>query len=169
MTPILKLRANCAFGPAPSVISTLPPPMSMTTVGLRRVDAVDGGHVDQPRFLGAGDDARADAGGAFDGGEELAAVFGLARGAGGRGENLVDLVRPRESLEFRQRLQRRGHRLVRQLLAVQPAGAQPDHFLLAIDDLEREVRPDTDHDHVNGVGADVDGCETHRCDRNVII
>ncbi len=32
MTPILKLRANCTFGPAPSVISTLPPPMSMTTV-----------------------------------------------------------------------------------------------------------------------------------------
>ena len=49
----------------------------------------------------------------------------------------------------------------RELLAVEAAGAQPDHFLFAIDDFKREVRPDPDHDHVNGIGADVDGGETH--------
>ena len=31
MTPILKLRANFTSRPLPSVISTLPPPMSITT------------------------------------------------------------------------------------------------------------------------------------------
>ncbi len=51
--------------------------------------------------------------------------------------------------------------LVRQLLAVQAAGAQPDHFLLAIDDFEREIGADPDDDHVNGIGADVDGCQAH--------
>ena len=98
---------------------------------------------------------------ALDGLEKLAAVFGLARRAGGRGEDLVDLMRPGEPFELRQRLQRRGHRLVRQLLAVEAAGAQPDHFLFAIDDLEGEIRADPDHDHVDGIGADVDGSETH--------
>ena len=33
MTPILKLRANFIRGRVPSVISTLPPPMSITTAG----------------------------------------------------------------------------------------------------------------------------------------
>ena len=53
----------------------------------------------------------------------------------------------------------------RQFLAVEAAGAQPDHFLFAIDDLEREVRPDPDHDHVDGIGADVDGGESHEEER----
>ena len=65
-------------------------------------------------------------------------------------------------LEFRQRLQRRGHRLVRQLLAVEPSGAQPDHFLFAVNDLERQVRADADDDHVNRIGADIDRRETHQ-------
>ena len=33
ITPILKLRANSTSRPLPSVISTLPPPMSITTAG----------------------------------------------------------------------------------------------------------------------------------------
>ena len=60
---------------------------------LRRVDAVDGGEVNQPRFFGAGDDARADAGAPLDGAQERAAVFGFARRAGGDREDLVHLVR----------------------------------------------------------------------------
>ncbi len=32
-TPSLKLRAKRTWSPAPSVTSTLPPPMSMTTAG----------------------------------------------------------------------------------------------------------------------------------------
>ena len=50
-------------GPVPRVISTLPPPMSMTTADVAGdADAVDGRQVDEPRLFGAGDDARADAG-----------------------------------------------------------------------------------------------------------
>ena len=102
-----------------------------------------------------------DAGLAFDGFEKRAAVLGLARRAGGDRENLVDLVRLGEALEFRQRLQRGGHRFRRQFFAVEAAGAEPDHFLFAVDDLERKIRPDLDHDHVDGVGADVDGGKSH--------
>ena len=47
------------------------------------------------------------------------------------------------------------------LLAVEPPCAEPDHVLFAIDDLERQVRTDLDDDHVDGVGADVDGSDAH--------
>ena len=128
---------------------------------LGRVDAVDRGQVDEPGFFGAGDDARADAGLPLDRGQQLAAVLGLARRAGRGGEDLVHLVRSGEPLELRERLQGRRHRLAGQLLAVETAGAQPHHLLFAVDHLEGEVGPHPDHDHVDRVGADVDGGETH--------
>ena len=53
------------------------------------------------------------------------------------------------------------HRLRRERPAVEAAGAQADHFLLAVDDLERQIGPDLDHDHVERVGADVDGGYAH--------
>ena len=131
------------------------------------VDAVDRGLMNQPRFFGAGDDARTDAGLALDAREELAAVARFARRAGGGGEDLVDAVRFGEPLELRERLQRRVHRLGRQRLAVEAAGAEPDHDFLAIDDLEREVRSHPDDDHVDGVGADVDGGNAHECESDL--
>ncbi len=82
-------------------------------------------------------------------------------GAGRGGENLVDAVRLGEAFELGQRLERRGHRLGGQRAAVEAAGAEPDHRLFAVDDLEREVRADPDHDHVDGIGADVDRCDAH--------
>ena len=45
----------------------------------------------------------------------------------------------------------------REASAVQAAGAEPDHILFAIDDFEGEIGPDPHHDHVDRVGADVDG------------
>ena len=66
---------------------------------LADVDRVRGGQMDQPRFFGAGDDADAQADVAADGGDEVAAVLGLADRARGRGDDLVDAVRlgqPRE-------------------------------------------------------------------------
>ena len=125
--------------------------------GLLGVDAVDGGQVDQARFFSARDQARADAGLALNRLEKGAAVLGFARGAGGDGENLVDVMRGGQPLELRQRLQRRVHRFRRHLLAVETAGAEPDHFFLAIHDLERKVRAYANHDHMNGVGTNVDG------------
>ena len=93
----------------PSVISMLPPPMSMTTRGRAAdVDAVAGGEVDQPGFLGAGDDPDADAGLPVDFGDEVAAVVGFAGRARGAGDDLVDLVRLGEAPELGQRLQRGG-------------------------------------------------------------
>ena len=100
---------------------------------------------------------RANAGAPLDRAQERAAVLGFARRAGRDREDFVHLVGLGEPRELRQRLQRRRHRFRRQFLAVEAAGAQPDHFLFAIDDFEREVRPDPHHDHVDGIGADVDG------------
>ncbi len=94
-------------------------------------------------------------------GEEVAAVLGLARGAGRRGQDLVDLVRAGDALELRERLERRGLGRPGQLAPVETARAEPDHFLLPIDDLEREVGAHADHDHVDRVRADVDGGQAH--------
>ena len=49
----------------------------------------------------------------------------------------------------------------REAAAVQPARAEPDHVLFPVNDFERQVRPDLDHDHVDRVGADVDGGYAH--------
>ena len=98
---------------------------------------------------------------ALDLGDEIAAVFGFARGAGGGGDDLVDFVRVGEPPELRQGLQRGRHRGRRQAAAVEAAGAEPDHVFFAVDDLERQIRAHLDHDHVDGVGADVDGGDAH--------
>ena len=63
--------------------------------------------------------------------------------------------------EFREHLESRVHSLRRERAAVQTAGAEADHFLLAVDDLEREIGPYLHHYHVDRVGADVDGCYSH--------
>ena len=128
---------------------------------LGRVDAVNGGQMNEPRFFGAGDDARPDAGLLLDGRQQVAAVLGLAGGARGRGQNLVDLVGFGEPLELAERLQGRAHGLARQLPSAQAAGAEPHHFLFPIDHLEGKVRAYSYHDHVDRVGADVDGGKTH--------
>ena len=60
-----------------------------------------------------------------------------------------------------ERLQRCLHRFAREPAPVEAAGAEPHHFLLAVDDLEREVGAHPDHDHVDRVGADVDGGKSH--------
>ena len=56
--------------------------------------------MDQPRFLGAGDDARTNAGLALDAREELAAVARFARRAGRGGEDLVDACDSASRLNF---------------------------------------------------------------------
>ena len=104
---------------------------------------------------------RPDAGLPLDAGEELAAVARLARGAGADGQDLVHAVRIGEPLERRQRLQRRASSPRPSARAVETAGAEPDHGLLAVDDLERQIRPHPDDDHVDGVRADVDGGDAH--------
>ena len=130
-------------------------------VALREIDAVGRGDVNQPGFLGARDHPDVDAGAIADRGEEVAAVLGLAGGAGRRRDDLVDLVRVGQPPELGERLEAAGHRRRRQRPAVEAAGAEPDHLLLAVDDLEGLVGADLRHDHVHGVGADVDRGQAH--------
>ena len=54
-----------------------------------------------------------------------------------------------------------GHGLARQRLAIETTGAETYHRFLAIDHLERQIGPDADDDHVDGIAANVDGRDTH--------
>ena len=42
-----------------------------------------------------------------------------------------------------------------------PPAPEADHVLFPVNDLEGQVGPDLDHDHVDGVRADVDGGDAH--------
>ena len=125
------------------------------------IHAVGRREVDETRLFLAGDDLHRDPGLAVNRVQEVAAVLGLACGAGRCGDDLVDVVRVGEPAELRECLERGRHRRRRQRLAVEPAGPEADHFLLAVHDLEGEVRSHLHDDDVDRVGADVDRCEPH--------
>ena len=165
MTPSLKLRA--ARRDVPGAVGDLDAPAADIhdhRRGAGHVDAVDGCQVNQASLFGSRNDLRPDAGLPLDGRQELAAVFRFAHGAGGRGKDLFDLVRLGQPPEARKRLERGGHGLARERLAIQSARAQAHHLLLAIDDLEGQIGPDPDHDHVNRVRAAVDRRYPHLLD-----
>ena len=117
--------------------------------------------MNQARFLGARNHLGLDSGFALDGSQKLAAVLGLPDGARGRRENFFDLMRLGQPPKPRKRLQGGRHRLRRQGLAIETPRSEAHHLLLAIDDLEGQIRPDPDHDHVNRIRAAVDGCYPH--------
>jgi hypothetical protein len=123
----------------------------------REAYAIDGRKVNESRLFGPGDNPRADSGLLGHGLEEIAAVFGLACGAGRHRDHLVHAMGFRQPPELRQNLQRGVHRLWRERPAVEAPGAKADHFLFPVNHLEGQVGAQLDHDHVDRVGADVDG------------
>ncbi len=130
----------------------------------RDVDAVDSGEVDEAGFLGSGDHLGLDSSLPLDRGEEFLAVFRLADGTGGGSQDFFDLVRFREAAEAGKGLEAGGHGLLGQRSTVQAPGAEPHHFLLAIDDFERQIGPDPHHDHVNRIRPTVDRRYPHLVD-----
>ena len=70
-------------------------------------------------------------------------------------------MRVGEAAELRHHLQRGVHGFRRQRAAVETARAKPDHFLFAVDDFKRQIGAHAHDDHVQGIGADVDGSESH--------
>ena len=159
----LEAAARCSIvGPVPRVISTLPPPMSTTTATSPGTPTPYTAARWMSRASSVPEMTRgADAGLLRDRLQELAAVLGFADRARRDGDDLVDAVRLGQPPELRQHLERGVHRFGRERPAVEAAGAQADHLLLAVDDLERQVGPDAHDDHVERVGADVDGGEAH--------
>jgi 5'-phosphate synthase pdxT subunit len=71
-----------------------------------------------------------------DAGEELAAVRRFTHRAGGARDDVIDLMRCGETAELRQHLQRESHGFGRERLAVEAAGAEAHHLLLAVDHLK---------------------------------
>ena len=163
MAPSLKLRPTSMRALVPSVISVLPPPMSMTTAAaLADADGVRGGQMNQPGFFGARDDPDAQADLAPGLGDEVSAIVGFPDRARGRGDDLVDAVRLGQPAKFRQRLHRR-RRCWPAESRDSSACRRPARIMSfsLIDDFEREIRPDPADDHVQGVAADVDGRNSH--------
>lgn len=124
-------------------------------------NGVGRGHVDESGFLGARDHPNPDTDFAAGPANEVAAVLGLAHGTGRRGDDLLDSVGLGQALELDEALHRLGHRRRRKRSPSQAGGAQTYHVLLAIDDIERHVRPDAADDHVDRVASDVDGGDSH--------
>ena len=117
--------------------------------------------MDEPGFLCPRYDACADSCLLRDGMEELAAVLGFANRAGRHRDDAIDAVRVRQAPELRQYLERGMHNLGRERPPVEAAGTEAHHFLLAIDDFKRQIGPHAHDDHVQGVGADIDGGDAH--------
>jgi hypothetical protein len=93
--------------------------------------------------------------------KKLAAIFGFAYRARGNRHDLVHTVGLGQAFELREHLERGMRSFGRERAAVKASGAQPDHFLFAVDDFKGKVRPDPHHDHVQGIGPDVDGSQAH--------
>ena len=123
----------------------------------RQVGPVRRRQVNEPGLFGAGDHPRANAGRLGDGRQEIAAVRRLSCRRGRGCDNLVHVVRVGQALELRHRRETGRDGVVGEALAIQSTGAEADHVLLAVDHLEREIGTHLDDDHVDGVGADVDG------------
>ncbi len=167
MTPILKLPPASMRSAVPSVISVLPPPMSITTGGpLRDVDRVGRREVDQACLLRARrSPARADPSSRRTVATN-SAPFSASRTALVAAATISST--PWDAamrMNFDKRVHRRRHAAVRQTPAVEAAHAETDHVLLAIDDLEGQIRAHPAHDHVQRVGADVDGGDAHDSER----
>ena len=64
--------------------------------------------------------------------------------------------------EFREDLERRVHRVRCELATVQSAGAETDHFFFPVNHFKGQVRTHLNHNHVDRIGADVDGGKTHK-------
>ena len=124
-------------------------------------DAINRRCMDVTCFFRPRNDPRPDAGLFGDRLEELAPVLGFTRGAGGDGDNFINPMGFGQTPELRQDLEAGVDGLGRKGPAVEPTGSEPDHLFLAVDDLERQISPDLDDDHVDGVGADVDGGNAH--------
>jgi hypothetical protein len=92
--------------------------------------------VNEPRFLGPRDHPGPDAGLADDRVKEFATVLGFANGAGGPGNDVIDLMGSRETAELREDLQSQAHSLRRKGLSVEAPGAEPHHLLLSVNDLK---------------------------------
>src|SRR6185503_14300983 len=133
------------------------------------IDAVDGGEVDEAGFLRARNHLGFDPRFALDRSQELAAIAGFPDRARRRRQNLFDLVRFSQAAKTRKSLQRGRHRLGRQRLSIETTRSQAHHILLSIDDLEGQVRPDPDHDHMDLVGSAVDSRYPHLIENKGVV
>ena len=118
-------------------------------------------HVDEAAFFFGGNDARRDAGAQPRLLEEQPAVARLAHRRSRCAQNAIDAHAPRQLAEALECFDRAPHRGSLQQPGAERAAADLRHLPLAIHDLETTALGGAGDDHMDRVGADVDGGETH--------
>ena len=125
-------------------------------------EGVAGGAEDETRLVRTRDDANGDARLPPEQADEGGAVPCLAHRARRHGAQALDMPRARQTLEGLERAKGELRRLAIELAAREGTVAEADHLLQAIDHLDAPIRADVGHEHVQGVGADVDRGQPHR-------
>ena len=93
--------------------------------------------------------------------QELTAIGRLAHGRGGGADDLVGLLAARELDKAAQGQGSALHGVAAQAAVVERAAPHLHHIALTVDHLEALVAAGDGDDHVDGVGADVDGSDAH--------
>ena len=92
---------------------------------------------------------------------EIAAVGGLAHGAGGHRGDAADALTLGEGAERRQGSHARVDGLRRQASLAERATAEAHHLFGTVEHAEAAIRLNLRHDHVDGIAADVDSRDSH--------
>jgi hypothetical protein len=116
----------------------------------------------QLRLFGSGDDPDMNPGAGLYFSEKFFAIGGFPQGTGSEGDDLMDTVLNRESLEANERLERAAGSLAIQLVIEENAGPQSYHDLLAVQPAQPVLASQLMYVETNGVGAQVNDGETHR-------
>jgi len=121
------------------------------------VDGLPDGEINEVGFFLGGDDLDLEAELFFCGEDEIAAVGGFADGGGGIGEGDVAVDIFGDALIAGEDVERVGHGALGEVVVDECGGTELGEVLVGGEDFEGEGVGDFDDDHVEGVGADVDG------------
>ena len=130
-----------------------PPPLGMGG----KVDGLADGKVNQMRFFVSGDDLDGEMELPFGGFDKVAAVGGFADGTGGVGEHDVAVETGGDTLVAGENIERMIDGGLGKLAINEARSAQVGQVLVGRKRPERERIGDFDDNHVEGVGANIDG------------
>ena len=121
------------------------------------VDGLADGEVDEVGFLVGGDDLDAEAEAGFGGADEVAAVDGFADGGGGVSQDDIAVEAVGDALVAGEDVEGVVDGAGGEAVMDEGGGAEVGEVFVGGEGFEGEGVGDFDDDHVEGVGADVDG------------
>lgn len=123
--------------------------------------SVTRGLEDEASLVEAGDHFNCQASLALDAADEFGAIARLAHRAGRNGAQAVDATYSQQPLEIHQRTHREVHRFCSEPSRRERAPPEAHHLFNAVDDLEMTFAAHVRHDHMHGVGSDIDRSQPH--------